>query len=141
MLSAAAPTGSRPSFCTTSPCSPQIDAGRSESAAQLSRLKTLLKMGRPDTSSGGSTGAAKGTNPPETRELLQGSTRKLWQGTKSITNHRKDVNRAVIQGGSLPGNLDSIRPTQQRHRPEGPPVFRRPCPPRDTCWFPGLGGT
>lgn len=51
MLSAATPTGSPPSFCIRSPCSPQIYAERSESAAQLSSLKTLLKIGRSDSSS------------------------------------------------------------------------------------------
>lgn len=51
--------------------------------------------------------------------MLQGNARRLWQGIKSITNYRRDVNRAVVQGSFLP-NFDSLPPTPQRHPPKGP---------------------
>lgn len=87
-----------------------------------------------------STGAAKRTYTRRLESCSGGSTGKLWQGTKSITNYRKDVNRAVIQGGFLPGNLDSIQPTQQRHRLKGPLCLVGTVPPSpgDTCRFLGL---
>lgn len=66
-LSAAPLTDSHPSFCSRSPCSLWVYAERSESGAQLSSLKTLLSIGRPDTSSEHPPGLPRGHLPRDWR--------------------------------------------------------------------------
>lgn len=66
-LSAATLTGAHPSFCIRSPCSLQMYAERSESGAQLSSLKALLGIGRPDTGSEHPPGLPRGHIPRDRR--------------------------------------------------------------------------
>lgn len=124
MLSAATPTGSRPSFCIRSPCSPQIYAERSESAAQLSSLKTLLKIGRPDLISECPPGLPGGRIPGDLRAAA-GEHKKVVAGDQ--------VNYQLQEGCKQscdPRRLSARQPRQHSTDRDG--ALKAPCVPPGT---------